>query len=85
MYLFNHHFRNVTVNDLAVPDTYCSPQQGTGAQCPEGMTCEPLELSRRERGFNGFDEFGKSNVYYVRQLSNLSTIKQCSVKYIDGM
>ena len=48
----------VTVNDLAVPDTYCSPEPGVGAHCPDGMTCMALELSRRERGFNGFDEFG---------------------------
>ena len=53
------YFRNVTVNDLAIPDTYCSPEPGAGYQCPGNMTCMALDLTRRERGFNGFDEFRK--------------------------
>ena len=53
---------NVTVSDLAIPDTYCSPEMER-ERCPRGMVCMALKLSRRERGFNGFDEFGK---YYLR-------------------
>ena len=51
---------NVTVNDLAIPDTYCSPDKPEDShQCPERFLCMELMLSPRERGFNGFDEFGK--------------------------
>ena len=46
------------VTDLAIPDTYCNPDKETGYKCPQGMVCKALELSRKERGFNGFDEFG---------------------------
>ena len=51
--------RHVTINDLAIPDTYCSPNIDSQYQCPEGMLCRQLELSRQERGFSGFDDFGK--------------------------
>ncbi len=46
------------MSDLAIPDTYCSPEDDAGYHCPERMVCRPLKLSRKERGFNGFDEFG---------------------------
>lgn len=50
---------NVKVTDLAIPDTYCNPDMDSGLRCPPGMICADLSLSRKERGFNGFDEFGK--------------------------
>jgi len=46
------------VNDLAIPDTYCS-RDNTGYSCPRGMKCVALELTRSERGFSGFEEFGQ--------------------------
>ena len=49
--------RNLTFNDLAIPDAYCSPDP-SGYQCPQGMKCVQLGLPREVRGFNGFDEFG---------------------------
>ena len=52
-------YSNVSVNDLAIPDTYCSPEADAGYRCPPNMMCMALKLSRQERGFNGFDEFGK--------------------------
>lgn len=51
-------FSNVTVNDLAIPDAYCSPHNQSGYQCPVNMECKALKLSRKEKGFNGFGEFG---------------------------
>ncbi|ELU07210.1 hypothetical protein CAPTEDRAFT_150573 [Capitella teleta] len=51
---------NFTVQDLAIPDVYCSPQENSGYQCLENMRCMALQLSRKERGFNGFDEFATS-------------------------
>lgn len=61
-FIINNAFvsRNVSVKDLAIPDTYCSPRPDAGYQCPRNMVCMPLELSRKERGFNGFDELATS-------------------------
>jgi len=63
--------RNITINDLAIPDTYCSPRANTGYSCPRGMKCVDLDLKRRERGFSGFDEFGQS--YLLTYLLTTST------------
>ena len=56
---------DVKYKDLAIPDTYCSPDRESGYQCPKGMVCMALGLSRQERGFNGFDEFGESSCYFL--------------------
>ena len=50
---------NVEAKDLAIPDAYCSPVEGSGYKCPTNMKCVAIKLSRSEQGFNGFDEFGK--------------------------
>ena len=52
-YLF---FREITLFDLAVPDSYCSPDPNVGYQCPKGMKCMELDIAINKRGFNGFDE-----------------------------
>ncbi|XP_072434162.1 sodium leak channel NALCN isoform X3 [Chiloscyllium punctatum] len=49
---------NVTWNNLAIPDTHCSPD-GEGYQCPLGFKCMDLEdlgLTRQELGYSGFNE-----------------------------
>lgn len=47
----------VRLNDLMIPDTYCSPLGPEfGYQCPKGMQCVKINLNRQDRGFNGFDE-----------------------------
>ena len=54
--------RNVSWNNLAIPDTHCSPD-GEGYQCPAGFKCVDLEdlgLSRQELGYSGFNELGAS-------------------------
>ncbi|CAG9857935.1 unnamed protein product [Phyllotreta striolata] len=52
------HPKDITINSLAIPDTYCSLDPSSGYQCPEGMRCMKLEgVSRYIIGFNGFDEF----------------------------
>ncbi|KAK0141815.1 Sodium leak channel non-selective protein [Merluccius polli] len=66
---FNHHCvtndtqnGNVSWNNLAIPDTHCSPD-GEGYQCPLGFKCvnlEELGLSRQELGYSGFNELGTS-------------------------
>ncbi|XP_032878993.1 sodium leak channel non-selective protein isoform X2 [Amblyraja radiata] len=53
---------NVTWNNLAIPDTHCSPD-GEGYQCPLGFKCMDLEelgLTRQELGYSGFNELGTS-------------------------
>ncbi|XP_030767372.1 sodium leak channel non-selective protein isoform X2 [Sitophilus oryzae] len=50
--------KDVTINNLAIPDTFCSLDPRSGYQCPEGMKCMKMEdVSRYIIGFNGFDEF----------------------------
>uniref|UniRef100_A0A8D9B5Y4 Sodium leak channel NALCN n=2 Tax=Cacopsylla melanoneura TaxID=428564 RepID=A0A8D9B5Y4_9HEMI len=50
----------ITLNSLAIPDTHCSPDPTAGYQCPTGMKCMKLALSKYDIGFSGFDEFGTS-------------------------
>uniref|UniRef100_A0A915LC83 Ion transport domain-containing protein n=1 Tax=Meloidogyne javanica TaxID=6303 RepID=A0A915LC83_MELJA len=53
--------KNVTINDLAIPDTMCSKDGGGGYECPENMECMKLDLSAKSEGFYGmFDHFGAS-------------------------
>ncbi|CAM1330656.1 Uncharacterised protein g10345 [Pycnogonum litorale] len=51
---------HVTINSLAIPDTFCSLEPGSGYECPQGMVCMPLKLSRYTAGFQGFDDFATS-------------------------
>lgn len=53
--------KNVTINDLAIPDTMCSPKGRGGYECPGDMECMKLVLSPKAEGFYGmFDHFGAS-------------------------
>uniref|UniRef100_A0A1I7S1Q3 Sodium leak channel non-selective protein n=1 Tax=Bursaphelenchus xylophilus TaxID=6326 RepID=A0A1I7S1Q3_BURXY len=53
--------RNVTINDLAIPDAMCSKPGGGGYQCPPGTECMKLYLNAKTEGFYGmFDDFGHS-------------------------
>nr|XP_050847837.1 sodium leak channel NALCN isoform X2 [Vespula vulgaris] len=61
-----HH---ITINSLAIPDTFCSTDPESGYQCPEGMMCMKLELSKYIMGFNGFDEFATS-IFTVYQAAS---------------
>ncbi len=58
--MLTYFISNVKLNDLMIPDTYCSPLgPDFGYQCPPGMKCIKINLNRQDRGFNGFDEIGK--------------------------
>ncbi|XP_076223619.1 sodium leak channel non-selective protein na [Nomia melanderi] len=61
--------KHITINSLAIPDTFCSTDPESGYQCPEGMTCMKLELSKYIMGFNGFDEFATS-IFTVYQAAS---------------
>lgn len=53
--------KNVTINDLAIPDTMCSRTGDGGYNCPGNMECMKLDLSAKSEGFYGmFDHFGKN-------------------------
>uniref|UniRef100_T1HU44 Sodium leak channel NALCN n=1 Tax=Rhodnius prolixus TaxID=13249 RepID=T1HU44_RHOPR len=59
----------ITLNSLAIPDTFCSTDPDSGYQCPAGMKCMKLELDRYVMGFNGFDEFATS-IFTVYQAAS---------------
>lgn len=67
--LYELNFRNISVNDLAIPDTFCSVDPDSGYQCPEGLTCMKLSMTRYVLGFNGFDEFYTS-IFTVYQAAS---------------
>ncbi|KAK3859162.1 hypothetical protein Pcinc_034699, partial [Petrolisthes cinctipes] len=73
--LRNHCVRNdtdeedISLNSLAVPDTFCSTERDSGYQCPEGMKCVPLNLAKKVSGFNGFNNFAYS-IFTVYQAAS---------------
>nr|CAI5822884.1 unnamed protein product [Callosobruchus analis] len=78
----------VTINNLAIPDTYCSLDPSSGYQCPDGMKCMKLEgVSRYIIGFNGFDEFVTSFLRFTKQHLKKDGCSLCtepSTHYQDG-
>ncbi|CAJ0935665.1 unnamed protein product, partial [Mesorhabditis belari] len=53
--------KNVTIWDLAIPDTMCSQKGGGGYECPENMECMKLDMSAHAEGFYGmFNDFASS-------------------------
>ncbi|XP_065332108.1 sodium leak channel NALCN isoform X4 [Cloeon dipterum] len=59
----------ITINSLAIPDTFCSKDPDSGYQCPPNMKCMKLGLSKYTMGFNGFDEFATS-IFTVYQAAS---------------
>uniref|UniRef100_A0A7E4ZT03 Ion_trans domain-containing protein n=1 Tax=Panagrellus redivivus TaxID=6233 RepID=A0A7E4ZT03_PANRE len=52
---------NVTIVDLAVPDTMCSKKGGGGYECPGNMECMKLKLDQNQQGYYGmFNDFAIS-------------------------
>ncbi|VDN25379.1 unnamed protein product, partial [Cylicostephanus goldi] len=55
---------NVTIADLAIPDTMCSQKGGGGYECPGEMVCMRLNLNAKSEGFYGmFNDFGKAFIF----------------------
>uniref|UniRef100_A0AC35TIY1 Sodium leak channel non-selective protein n=1 Tax=Rhabditophanes sp. KR3021 TaxID=114890 RepID=A0AC35TIY1_9BILA len=53
--------RNVTIADLAIPDTMCSQRGGGGYICPPHMVCMKLDMNSHRQGFYGmFNDFASS-------------------------
>lgn len=62
--------RHLTINSLAIPDTFCSTDADSGYQCPPGMKCMKLDfLSSYVMGFNGFEDIYTS-IFTVYQASS---------------
>uniref|UniRef100_A0A915ABY7 Sodium leak channel NALCN n=1 Tax=Parascaris univalens TaxID=6257 RepID=A0A915ABY7_PARUN len=52
---------NITIADLAIPDTMCSMKGEGGYECPDNMVCEKIKMTAKEEGFYGmFNNFGAS-------------------------
>ena len=52
--------KNVTILDLAIPDTMCSGKGGGGYECPNDMVCMKLQMTAHGEGFYGmFSDFSK--------------------------
>uniref|UniRef100_A0A914R7L1 Ion transport domain-containing protein n=1 Tax=Parascaris equorum TaxID=6256 RepID=A0A914R7L1_PAREQ len=52
---------NVTIADLAIPDTMCSQKGAGGYECPSNMECVKLDMTAHAEGFYGmFNDFGTS-------------------------
>ncbi|KAH7963054.1 hypothetical protein HPB52_019378 [Rhipicephalus sanguineus] len=56
----NQIFKRVTLNDLAVPDAYCSMTKSPGMNVLREWLCMDLNLPKSISGFNGFDDFAHS-------------------------
>lgn len=55
--------KNVTIEDLAIPDTMCSKEGDGGYECPPNMKCMRLHLNSHQNGFYGmFNDFGRRYV-----------------------
>lgn len=60
----------LTINSLAIPDTFCSTDPDSGYQCPPGMKCMKMDfLSSYVMGFNGFEDIYTS-IFTVYQASS---------------
>ncbi|KAK0398822.1 hypothetical protein QR680_002769 [Steinernema hermaphroditum] len=50
--------KNVSIADLAIPDTMCSKPGGGGYQCPDNMVCMKLDMTAKSEGYYGmFNNF----------------------------
>ncbi|XP_012161090.1 sodium leak channel non-selective protein isoform X3 [Ceratitis capitata] len=60
----------LTINSLAIPDTFCSMDPDSGYQCSPGMVCMKMDfLSSYVIGFNGFEDFATS-IFTVYQAAS---------------
>lgn len=51
---------NVTISDLAIPDTMCSEKGGGGYECPDPLQCMRLNMTSKAQGYYGmFPNFGE--------------------------
>ena len=58
----NVEVKDVTLNDLTIPDSYCNPKPDSGGhKCPKGFDCKDLSiLAQSKTGFIGFGNIASS-------------------------
>ncbi|XP_039441720.1 sodium leak channel NALCN isoform X1 [Culex pipiens pallens] len=60
----------LTINSLAIPDTFCSMDPDSGYQCPTGMKCMKMHfLTNYVQGFTGFEDIATS-IFTVYQAAS---------------
>ncbi|KAF2357306.1 Ion transport domain [Trinorchestia longiramus] len=74
----------ISLGDLAVPDTFCSPDGDAGYQCPRGMVCRKLDLQSNVSGFTGFSNFATS-IFTVYQASSQEGWVYIMYRAIDSL
>ncbi|CAL4058549.1 unnamed protein product, partial [Meganyctiphanes norvegica] len=70
--LENTNLSQITINSLAIPDTFCSTTNTSGYQCPYGFVCENLNrtfLKANVTGYIGFQNFATS-IFTVYQAAS---------------
>ena len=75
---------HLTLDKLAIPDTFCSIERNSGYQCPMGMKCMPLDLSMNISGFNGFNNFATS-IFTVYQAASQEGWVYIMYRAIDSL
>uniref|UniRef100_A0A182QL89 Sodium leak channel NALCN n=1 Tax=Anopheles farauti TaxID=69004 RepID=A0A182QL89_9DIPT len=61
---------SLTINSLAIPDTFCSLDPNSGYQCPTGMKCMKMDfLTNYAMGFTGFEDIATS-IFTVYQAAS---------------
>jgi hypothetical protein len=62
--------QDLTINSLAIPDTFCSMDTESGYQCPVGMKCMKMDfIDSYIQGFNGFEDIATS-IFTVYQAAS---------------
>ncbi|VDK33599.1 unnamed protein product [Gongylonema pulchrum] len=60
---------NITIADLAIPDTMCSVKGEGGYECPDNMICEKIKMTAKEEGFYGmFNNFGIVHIKFFKNV-----------------
>ncbi|KAL7671717.1 hypothetical protein ACOME3_006621 [Neoechinorhynchus agilis] len=75
--------RNPRLEDLMIPDTYCS-KDSSGYTCPENTVCMSINIRRSERSYNGFDEIATS-IFTVYEAASLEGWVFLMYRAIDSL
>lgn len=78
---------NLSINSLAIPDTFCSMDLNAGYNCPEGMKCMKMDfLNSYLIGFQGFEDIATSifTVYQAASQEGWVFIMYRAVRISDG-
>lgn len=57
LFIFLLIVSHVTLSNLAIPDTFCSPNDDS--MCPPDLVCKDIHLTMEQRGYGSFDNIGQ--------------------------